>query len=58
MPNQVQLLTELQAKSEETGISKGDLVQLGTLAICRTPTHKIMEVISKLSVSPVESCSP
>jgi hypothetical protein len=57
MPNQIELLRELQKKSEELGISKGDLVQLGTLAICRTSNQKIMEVISKLSVSPVRCAS-
>ena len=45
MFNQTTLLTGLQNRSEETGITKGDLVSLGCYAITRTEPAKLLRIM-------------
>ena len=52
--NQTLLLTGLQNRSEETGISKGDLVSLGCYAITKTEPDKLLRIFAAVKVSPVE----
>ena len=52
--NQTLLLTGLQNRSEETGISKGDLVSLGCYAITKTAPDKLLRIFAAVKVSPVE----
>ena len=54
MFNQTLLLTGLQTRSEETGISKGDLVSLGCYAITKTEPKKLLRIFAAVKVSPVE----
>lgn len=55
MLNQTQLLKELQAKAERLGIDKGTLVELGTLAVIRSPDAKVREVIGRIRCVPVSA---
>jgi hypothetical protein len=55
MLNQVTLLKELQAKAERLGVDKGTLVELGTLAVVRSPDSKVEEVIGRIRCMPVHA---
>ena len=58
MFNQVEILKGLQARSSETGMSKGDLVSLGCLVIIRTAPEKLLRVFESVQcLERKEACS-
>lgn len=53
MLNQVELLRGLQDKAERLGVTKGDLVELGCLAIVRSSDEKVQDAIGRLRYVPI-----
>lgn len=52
MLNEVELLRGLQQKAEELGVSKGDLVCLGTMAVLQASNDKLIDAFSRIEVRP------
>jgi hypothetical protein len=50
--NEVEIYRGLQRKAEQLGVSKGDLVCLGTMAVLNASNDKLIEAFSRIEVRP------